>query len=94
MNQDRLNAAWVDAPYRVDFLFAVPRCPRKNWSRKRRLKWIRRRTKQLLKSFRPPPVHNFNLRDMIGDEEIAAMTELTYCAACRGDVTEPHTCGN
>lgn len=73
------NPAWVDAPYRCDFVFAVPRCPRKNWSRKRRLKWIRREKKRIINSFRPK-IQDFDINQWVGEKEIAAMTPKTIVA--------------
>lgn len=83
MSQNKINEAWVTAPYRVDFLLAVPRGPRKQWSRKRRLKWIRRETRRIMRSFRPPPVHDFDLKDFDNGD--------FKCPACEGDITSPHS---
>lgn len=41
-----VNPEWITAPYRVSFCFATPSRVR-GWSRKRRLKWIRREMKKL-----------------------------------------------
>lgn len=48
-----VNPDWVAAPYRVDFLFWFPGPP-KAWSRKRRLKWLRRKRKSEMKKFIHP----------------------------------------
>lgn len=50
--QHRINPAWCDAPYEVDYLLSVPSEPRRLWSRKRRLKWKRRLVRQMVKWYR------------------------------------------
>jgi len=79
-----VNPDWVDAPYRVSFCFWVPVNHRKHWSRKRRLKWIRRETKRIMKSFRPPPIHEFDIKQFQGESDF-------YCSVCEGgDITSQH----
>jgi len=43
---DKINPAWVTAPYDVGFLIGVP-VPKavRGWSRRRRLRWVRRATR-------------------------------------------------
>lgn len=63
MSFPEINPAWVDAPYTIDFMIGVP-IPLpilRQWSRKRRLKWIRRKMrpyacKNFLPGLLPNPV--------------------------------------
>lgn len=85
--KSKINPAWEDAKYEVHFLvgLSVPSAVRA-WSRKRRMRWIRRKTHGYIKSWFPGTIPNPVFDSMMWKGE-----EVFRCPACEGDVTEPHT---
>jgi len=77
-DEHKVNPAWVSAPYRVSYCFAVPRGLRRNWSRKRWLRHKRRLMKKYLAMVRPPPAVPFNQIDWQGD---VSFTKNIGCSA-------------
>lgn len=82
------NPHYIEAPYEVSFaiLVIVPAAVRL-WSRKRRLKWIRRERKKVVARYVVPPVPFFNQQDQnrMGELEWSYVSNAERWCLCKGD---------
>jgi len=86
MRKPEINPAWVNATYSVHFLNGLP-IPSavKGWSRKRRMRWMRRKWK----GYAMPRIAQ-TVPDSVFDPIWWKREEVFRCPACEGDITSPH----